>query len=153
MLTQEFNIGKKIKELRKQKGLTLADITKLTGLSKTTVSDIENNKTKPNLTTIEKLSVAIDIKPLFLQEQLNINELTSANSEKYIRNENIKETNAKYNSEDEVEESIDSFTIKLVEELLKENIIKDPENIPQEIVDLILVKLKKDVEMRKRSVD
>ena len=141
MLTQEMeqmDIGKKLKALRKEKGLTLSDVTKLTGLSKTTISDIENNKTRPNLSTIEKLSTILDIKQLFLQEQLEITEVDSATYE---------------SSEDKAEESIDSFTIKLVEELLKENIIKDPENIPQEIVDLILVKLKKDIEMRKRSVD
>lgn len=44
-----------------------------------------------------------------------------------------------------VDEEVDSFTIKLVEQLLSEGIITDPENIPQDTLDLIISAFKNDI--------
>ena len=43
---------------------------------------------------------------------------------------------------------IKSYTIEMIEQLLEEKIIKDPDNIPPEIIDLIISCLKKDIKKR-----
>ena len=48
-----------LKALRKQKGITLHDISKSTGISPTTLCGIENNSGNPNLETIAKLADAL----------------------------------------------------------------------------------------------
>jgi transcriptional regulator with XRE-family HTH domain len=54
-------MGKKIKELRKKAGLTLQELADKTGLYKSNLSDIENEKRfKPNVGTIEKIAKALN---------------------------------------------------------------------------------------------
>lgn len=54
-------MGEKIKELRKNAGLTLQDLADRAGLYKSNISDIENEKRfKPNLRTLEKLAEALN---------------------------------------------------------------------------------------------
>lgn len=45
----------------------------------------------------------------------------------------------------EDKKKLKSYAIKMIEQILEENIIKDPENIPLEIIDLIISCLKKDI--------
>ncbi len=54
-----LNLGKKIREIRLKRGLTLQDLSKLTGLSKPTLSQIENNVTIPPIATLLKISRAL----------------------------------------------------------------------------------------------
>jgi XRE family transcriptional regulator, regulator of sulfur utilization len=49
------------RELRSQKGLTLKDLSAVTGLSISYLSDIERGRTIPSLTTLETLSKAFNI--------------------------------------------------------------------------------------------
>lgn len=128
------NLGKKLKKLRLLKKLTLVELAKMSGVGKSTISDIENGKINPSVNTIEKLtnSMQVDSSVLF-------------NSNEKIKTEHLK-VNEKIK-----EQEIDSFTVKLVNELLKENIIQDPDNIPDEIVKMIILNLKKDI--KKRSGD
>lgn len=57
----------KIKELRLERGLTLEDLSKLTGISSTHINDIENQYKKPSLEIIILLAKAlhVDIKDLY----------------------------------------------------------------------------------------
>lgn len=50
-----------LKALRKQKGITLHDISESTGISPTTLCGIENNNGNPNLETLAKLADALEI--------------------------------------------------------------------------------------------
>ncbi len=54
-----LNLGKKIREIRLKRGLTLQDLSELTGLSKPTLSQIENNVTIPPIATLLKISRAL----------------------------------------------------------------------------------------------
>lgn len=47
---------------RTNKGLTLVQLSKLTGISKTTLNDIENGKTSPTLQQLEYIAIALDMK-------------------------------------------------------------------------------------------
>lgn len=64
-------IGKKIKETRKQEGLTLKQLADAAGLNPGTLSKIENGLTKPSITTLEMLanSLKVDIGYLFESEE------------------------------------------------------------------------------------
>jgi transcriptional regulator with XRE-family HTH domain len=53
-------IGDRIKHLREDKGLTIIELSQLTGFDEQTLRDIENNSISPQLGTIIKLSKALD---------------------------------------------------------------------------------------------
>ena len=53
-------IGDRIRKLREEKGLTLADLSRLTGFEATMLAEIESNAISPQLGTIIKLSKALD---------------------------------------------------------------------------------------------
>ena len=56
-----MSMGKKIRELRKKAGLTLQELADKTGLYKSNLSDIENEKRfKPNVRTLEKMAKALN---------------------------------------------------------------------------------------------
>lgn len=53
-------IGERIKSLRQKKGLSLEDLSKLTGFEVDLLNNIEENQIQPQLGTIIKLSKALD---------------------------------------------------------------------------------------------
>ena len=53
-------IGDRIRTIREEKGLTLAELSKLTGFDVELLSNIEANKVQPQLGTVIKLSKALD---------------------------------------------------------------------------------------------
>ena len=56
-----LNLGSRIRRLRLKKGLTLKDISLLTGLSKPLLSQIENNNASPPIATLLKISKALGV--------------------------------------------------------------------------------------------
>ena len=54
------SIGSRIKERRKELGLTQTQVKELTGISSGTMSDIENGNTLPAAPSLIKLSEALD---------------------------------------------------------------------------------------------
>lgn len=73
-----MNIGDILKNRRNELGLSLAKLRDLTGLSKSTLSDIENGKSNPKIDTLEKICDAlnIEIKDVLENEQIQKNENT-----------------------------------------------------------------------------
>jgi transcriptional regulator with XRE-family HTH domain len=53
-------IGQRVKTLREEKGLSLDELSKLTGYEVELLSDIEKDKVQPQLGTVIKLSKALD---------------------------------------------------------------------------------------------
>lgn len=51
-----MTIGEKIKELRTKKDMTIKGLSDKTGLSTVIISHYENNKAKPTLVSVQKLS-------------------------------------------------------------------------------------------------
>ena len=65
----EYNIGAKIKRLRKARKLTLQDVARETGFSPALISQIENNNVSPPIATLSKLARFFDVKMgLFFEE-------------------------------------------------------------------------------------
>ncbi|WP_120495594.1 helix-turn-helix domain-containing protein [Kiloniella sp. EL199] len=57
----EVAIGREVRVFRRQKGITVADLSKLTGLSIGMLSKIENGNTSPSLTTLQTLSNVLSV--------------------------------------------------------------------------------------------
>ncbi|WP_124086096.1 helix-turn-helix domain-containing protein [Pseudogemmobacter humi] len=57
----EVAIGRAVRNFRRQKGMTVADLSKQTGLSIGMVSKIENGITSPSLTTLQTLAHALSV--------------------------------------------------------------------------------------------
>lgn len=53
----------KLRELRRKKFLTQAELSTLTGLTIQTIISIEKGKHKPQFVSIKKLAVALDVNP------------------------------------------------------------------------------------------
>ena len=51
-----------LKEKRKEKNLTLAQLSEKTGISKTHINDIENNLKEPSLSMVIRIAKALDLK-------------------------------------------------------------------------------------------
>jgi transcriptional regulator with XRE-family HTH domain len=64
---QPLKLGEKLRELRRSHGLTLDEVSKRTGLAKSTVSKIENEQVSPSFEVVQKLAagLGIDIPQLF----------------------------------------------------------------------------------------
>jgi transcriptional regulator with XRE-family HTH domain len=58
----EYNIGAKIKKLRKARKLTLQDVARETGFSPALISQIENNNVSPPIATLSKIARFFDVK-------------------------------------------------------------------------------------------
>ena len=56
-------LGKRIKEIRKKRGLTQERLAERAGIEAPSLSNIENGKIYPNNETLEKLSDALNVRP------------------------------------------------------------------------------------------
>ncbi|MCR9501918.1 helix-turn-helix domain-containing protein [Vibrio vulnificus] len=54
-------VGKKIKEIRKKKALTIQELAEISGVSEGHVSRLENGLKSPTISTLEKLANALDV--------------------------------------------------------------------------------------------
>ncbi len=61
MKDEAQKLGKNLKRIRTEKGISQGDIVKVSGIDKAMISNIENGKTNPTLTTIAKLAKAIGV--------------------------------------------------------------------------------------------
>ena len=57
----EAAIGREVREFRRKQGMTVADLSSVTGLSVGMLSKIENGNTSPSLTTLQVLSHAFSV--------------------------------------------------------------------------------------------
>ena len=58
---EKIEIGKKIKEIRENKGISLQELSKLTGFSSAILSQIENHLESPSLGTLFKIAKALGV--------------------------------------------------------------------------------------------
>lgn len=56
-----MNTGKRIKKFREKKGYSTNDLSKLTGISQSTISKLENGKRKYDVETLTKIAEALDV--------------------------------------------------------------------------------------------
>ena len=61
MKSESAKLGKNLKRIRTEKSLTQGDIVRSLGFSRSFVSNIENGKTNPTLSTITNLAKALGV--------------------------------------------------------------------------------------------
>jgi transcriptional regulator with XRE-family HTH domain len=61
MQSEAQKLGKNLKRIRTEKGISQGDIVRKLGMPKSFVSSIENGKTNPTLATIAKLAKALGV--------------------------------------------------------------------------------------------
>lgn len=65
----EEKLGVKMRELRKQKKITLKEVSEKTGLSISFLSQLENSKTSATLESLKKISEALGVNPSYFFSQ------------------------------------------------------------------------------------
>lgn len=91
-----MSMGDRIRRIRKSKNLTLDDLVGITGLAKSTLSAIENNKSNPNGNTLRKISEALQTP---LSDILNHDLVCNLGNDLYFiqpKSSSIKEDNPQY---------------------------------------------------------
>ncbi|MDO8591015.1 MAG: helix-turn-helix transcriptional regulator [bacterium] len=61
MSNEAQKLGRNLKRIRTEKGISQGDIVRSLGMDRAFVSNIENGKTNPTLATIAKLAKAIGV--------------------------------------------------------------------------------------------
>ena len=61
MATEAQKLGRNLKRIRKEKGISQGDIVRSFGMDRAFISNIENGKTNPTLATIAKLAKALGV--------------------------------------------------------------------------------------------
>ena len=61
MQSESARLGKNLKRSRTQKGMTQGDIVRALGVSRSFISNIENGKTNPTLSTIKRIADALGV--------------------------------------------------------------------------------------------
>ena len=61
MKSESAKLGKNLKRIRTEKGITQGDIVRNLGVSRSFISNIENGKTNPTLSTITNIAKALGV--------------------------------------------------------------------------------------------
>lgn len=61
MKSESAKLGKSLKRLRTEKGLSQGDIARVLAVGRGYISNMENGKTNPTLSTISKLAKALSV--------------------------------------------------------------------------------------------
>ena len=89
ILGPDASIGDKLKALRLSKKITLAALSRSSGLSDRAIRYIENNERQPGIDAIKKLSAALDVSTSYFmdddlfQEEVDKEEVLAEAKEKY----------------------------------------------------------------------
>ena len=51
-----------VRNCRKRKGMSIVELSQISGLSKSTISNIENNNVSPTILQLESLAMALDVR-------------------------------------------------------------------------------------------
>ena len=71
------DVTQKIKDLRSKKGLSLAQLARLTGYPKGHLSKIENSENVPKISTLQKIATALGVDLVYLFSNNHINQVNT----------------------------------------------------------------------------
>lgn len=74
-MAETLSIGQKIRQWRKEKALTLQDLAKKTNMTAGYISQIENDKSSPSITTLRKIARALGVRIIDFFADETIDEL------------------------------------------------------------------------------
>lgn len=86
-----MSYGSKLKDIRKKLGMTLEDISLKTGFTKSFISQIENGKNSPSISSLKKICYALGttISELFEDERNLVHKFTKADY-KQLKNKSLR---------------------------------------------------------------
>lgn len=89
----KYSLAERVAYLRKKRSLTQAEVAKLTKLSQSTITQIENGKKDPSIETVQKLAKALDVHVavLFAEEDVHVFDMKKLRS-KYKNVDDLNET-------------------------------------------------------------
>ena len=135
-------IGEKIKEIRKKKGLSLRTVASVAGISPSTLSDIENSKSGGTMATHEKIANALGVNQKIFFEK------DDSKLQKEIEHSPVETILGHLNTEIYTKE--ESFTADLIKKIIKDDVIVDPDKIPDYVIDMIIASLKMELKNKKK---
>lgn len=56
-----MDVGKRLKEIRKQRNLTQEQLAKMAGITRSYLSDVENSRKNPSIKTVELLASKLNM--------------------------------------------------------------------------------------------
>jgi transcriptional regulator with XRE-family HTH domain len=59
--TTDVNVGRRLRELRIERGISIRGLAELSGLNVNTLSLIENSKTSPSVSTLQQVAAALKV--------------------------------------------------------------------------------------------
>ena len=133
-----MEIGFKIRALRKEKGLTLKQLSKKSGLSISFISDIENNRRNPNLDNLNKLAISLNTSA----DKILSND--SENNTTFTTTETTKKPELSKRVKKEITEELENFRESL---LTADGLMFDGEPASEEDVEKLLDAMQVGMEM------
>lgn len=82
-------IGDNVRRIRNSKGFSMDKIREITGLSKSTISELETNKSNPTSDTLQKIADALEV------------DVTE-----FYKDENLQDLDENYNKDEELAEQV-----------------------------------------------
>ena len=131
-----MNVGDKIRKSRNDRHWSQAELGVKIGRPQNSVSQMENGSMPIDSDTIFTLSEIFDVQPSYFVMEDEVD----ANSEKKVKAFDKYPSEIKNNS----------FAILLIEKILNDKTVTDPNNIPKETLDMIISALRQDI---KRTLD
>lgn len=134
-----MTVGQNVRKTRQEKGLSILQVREITGLSKSTISEIENDKSSPTVETLKKIADALN-----------------TNVEDFFKADNsVKEASAVYMSDDEFTSPEQALKFVLNQPVIMNYGEYDLNKLSEvEIIDLandMLFAMKLSLEKRKRD--
>lgn len=123
-----MSIGENIKSIRKIKKMSIRDLVEISGVGKSTISDIENDKVSPTAATLQKIANALDVSlndffdDANKKDNINVPEnyaskYTITEKDKKQYTEEIKKANEAFFLNDELNEEAKKEMLDLMSEL------------------------------------
>ncbi|MCD8203594.1 MAG: helix-turn-helix domain-containing protein [Coprobacillus sp.] len=61
-------VGRRVRYLRKQKGMSILDLSVEAGINRNYISDLERGRRNPTIVVLQKISIALNVSLSFLLE-------------------------------------------------------------------------------------
>jgi transcriptional regulator with XRE-family HTH domain len=80
-----MNIGKKIRELRKEKGLTIREVAEKAGCTASFLSQLERGKTEPSIAMLKKIADVLNVNIVdFFMDGVNDDHIVTRSDERVL---------------------------------------------------------------------
>lgn len=133
-----MNIGEKIKQARKEKGLTQDELAQKIGISKNGLWNYENNKRYPNIEILTKIVDVLDIDLWDIVENKNEVKVTIPPEVVYKVENKIKQTEIKIEKNKNIVEWLENTDINvIIQKLIERN--KGLENLRKSFDELAIL--------------